>query len=131
MENAIEMITKEQREYIKGLVKEAMNENSFFENLGLEKKKDDAPIEDRSKNREENESKKKLVLKWLDSAQELHSVLAYKLWPNLDDDSARSIFSKKYRGEDSNGDKYTFDDEEINRLYNMRDNYIESASLDK
>ena len=70
-------------------------------------------------------------MKWLDSAQELHSVLAYELWPEKDEDSARSEFSKKYRGEDDRGREYQFDDDEINTLYNMRSDFIQRAGLKK
>ena len=75
-------------------------------------------------------AKQDAVLKWLDSAQELHSVLAYQLWPDKKRDSARSLFSKKYRGHDDDGKEYHFDESEINSLYDMRDDFISDAELD-
>ena len=94
----------------------------------IEKKQKEA---DKKKDIEKSESKRGAVMKWLDSAQELHSVLSYDLWPSLDKDSARSEFSKKYNGEDANGKRYEFTDSEINTLYNMRDSFITRAGLDK
>ena len=74
--------------------------------------------------------KKDLVYKWLDSAQELHSVLSYELYPNMTKDAARSLFSKKYNGE-SQGKEYEFNELEINKLFNMRDTFIDKAGFDK
>lgn len=115
------------------LIKESFTENSFFEN-GFFEKKDDNDSEKHHKKTEGEESalqnKREVIMKWLDSEQELHSVLSYKLWPDKDKDQARSDFSKKWRGEDSTGKPYEFDDEEINRLYNLRSDFISSAGLD-
>ena len=65
------------------------------------------------------------VMRWLESNQNKHSVLAYKLYPSISKDGARSKFSKKYRGEDKNGHRYDFDSAEINRLYNMKNSFIQ------
>ena len=64
-------------------------------------------------------------MRWLESNQNKHSVLAYKLYPSISKDGARSKFSKKYRGEDKNGHRYDFDAAEINRLYNMKNSFIQ------
>lgn len=80
------------------------------------------------KKNEDAKNKRRAVIKWLDSAQELHSVLAYRLWPNRDHDSARSIFSKKYRGEDADGKRYSFNEREITKLFNMMHKYINKIS---
>ena len=42
--------------------------------------------------------KRDVVRKWLDSAPELHSILAHKLLPNMDEEEARILFAKKYKG---------------------------------
>lgn len=42
-----------------------------------------------------------------------HAHLAYKLWPDMDKDTARSYFSKCVRGERD------FSDNDITRLFNM------------
>lgn len=73
---------------------------------------------------EETGHKRAEVMRWLESNQNKHSVLAYKLYPSISKDGARSKFSKKYRGEDKNGHKYDFDPAEINRLYNMKNSFI-------
>lgn len=116
-------------EHIYKLLKESINENPYFENFFREKKEKSSD-EDRERTSAEIKGKEEAVLKWLNSAQELHSVLAYELWPNKDRDSARSEFSKKYRGHDDDGKEYHFDDVEINTLYNMRDDFISRAGLD-
>lgn len=113
---------------IYSLIKESFNENDFFENGYFENRSsehDEKPEGDGSL-----DNKRETIMKWLDSEQELHSVLAYKLWPDKDKDQARSDFSKKWRGEDNTGKPYDFDDEEINRLYNLRNDFISDAGLD-
>ena len=71
----------------------------------------------------EYNARKSYVMKFLDDEKELHSTLAYKLWPDKDEDSARSLFSKKYSGE-SEGKHYSFSPKEINRLYNMVTSFV-------
>lgn len=80
------------------------------------------------KKEKESSEKRRAVMKWLNSAQELHSVLSYKLWPKRDKDSARSLFSKKYRGKDAEGKVYSFSDGEITKLFNMKGRYIDKIS---
>lgn len=141
------MLTEQQKKLLEGkiekIIREFIEENDFLEQLKAKhrKGKDDEEKSKEAKKAEreagkENElerssSKRNDVMKWLDSAQELHSVLSYDLWPDLDKDSARSEFSKKYNGEDANGKRYDFTDGEINTLYNMRDDFINRAGLDK
>lgn len=76
------------------------------------------------------QAKRQSVQRWLDSAQQLHSTLAYRLMgvehaSEVEKATARSLFSKKYRGEDADGKPYSFSDDEINTLYNMKDDFIE------
>lgn len=119
---------------IKNILREAMFENGYYENMFPEAgRKETSHHVKNTKNKPGYESdgtdkKRSEVMKWLDSAQELHSVLAYKLWPDKDEDEARSLFSKKYRGEDAEGHEYSFDDEDINNLFNMKDRYIDTIS---
>lgn len=132
------MLTKRERtlleNHIYGMLKESIFENGYYENMfpeGGKKKNDNEKRKksDSNKGTEEDSAKRDSVLKWLDSAQELHSVLAYALWPDMDEDDARSLFSKKYNGE-SQGKHYEFDPEEINTLYNLRGDFISDAGLD-
>jgi len=117
---------------IYSLIKESFLENGFLENGYFEGKREkrDNDNEPDGNNNESIKSKRDTIMKWLDSEQELHSVLAYKLWPDKDEDQARSDFSKKWRGEDNTHKPYSFDDEEINRLYNLRNDFIADAGLD-
>lgn len=78
------------------------------------------------------QDERRRVMRWLDSAQELHSVLAYKLFnakSQNEKDAARSLFSKKYRGAlNDNGSAYSFTDVEINDLANMLNTFQEKIS---
>lgn len=119
---------------IKNILREAMFENGYYENIFPEAgKKETAHQMKNSKEKpgydgDGTDKKRNEVMKWLDSAQELHSILAYRLWPEKDEDEARSLFSKKYRGEDAEGHDYSFDDDDINKLFNMKDRYIDEIS---
>ena len=135
------MLTNRQKQLLEkriyNLIKESIFENGFDENYFMERgegrrEKHDTGVKSSEKGEKNNLSgKEELVYKWLDSAQELHSVLAYELYPDLTKDGARSQFSKKYRGEDDNGKQYKFDELEINKLFNMRDDFINKAEFDK
>lgn len=76
-------------------------------------------------NDQASSEKRTEVMKWLSSAEQKHSVLSKKLWPDRDKDAARSLFSKKYRGHDADGKAYSFTDEEITLLFNMKDRYVD------
>ena len=135
------MLTNRQKQLLEkriyNLIKESIFENGFDENYFMERgegrrEKHDTGVKSSEKGEKNNLSgKEELVYKWLDSAQEIHSVLAYELYPDLTKDGARSQFSKKYRGEDDNGKQYKFDELEINKLFNMRDDFINKAEFDK
>lgn len=129
------MLTESQKEklinQICGVVRESIAENGFLENLFPEKKQENRKSHDEDDEKDADKNKRNAVLKWLDTAQELHSVLAYELWPDKDEDTARSQFSKKYRGHDDDGNPYHFDEDEINSLYNMRSDFIQRAQLNK
>lgn len=113
------------------LVKESFFENNFPENAFYEKKDSEEDSNETTQSKESAKNKLALISKWLDSEQELHSVLAYKLWPDKDRDQARSDFSKKWRGKDADDKPYSFSDEEINTLYNLRNDYIKDAGFKK
>lgn len=133
------MLTEQQKALLEKKIEKIVRESidaEFIEQLKRKHSKD-SDIDkkqrqaDKKKDIEKSDSKRSAVMKWLDSAQELHSVLSYDLWPSLDKDSARSEFSKKYNGKDASGKQYNFTDGEINTLYNMRDSFIARAGLDK
>lgn len=126
------MLTKKQKlqleNKIYNLINEGIFEDAFTENLYYED--NDSSYDDKKDNRktdkdsEVDTNARQMVDRWLDSAQQLHSQLAYRLWPGMDKDEARSLFSKKYRGEDAEGKTYSFNDKEIDTLYNMKDRFI-------
>ena len=110
---------------LKKIIKESMYENGISAPYFYE---DGASEADKEKN---SSSKRSSVMKWLATAQELHSVLAYKLYPDLTRGGARSEFSKKFRGEDDQHKPYEFDTNEINQLYHLRNDFIQRGGLNK
>ena len=121
---------------IYNLIKESFNENNFYENGFFEKREKKEDGENASEESDSLQNKLDVIMKWLDSAQELHSVLSYALWLNSDEgpdteDGCRSEFSKKYNGHDDEGKPYKFTDKEINKLYNLRSDYISKAGLEQ
>ena len=116
------------------LIRESIFENGFYENGFRENGFYEASKNEHNEGDDKKSSKNEkerydLIIRWLDTAQELHSVLSYELWPDKDKDTARSEFSKKYRGHDDDGKKYRFTEDEVNDLYNMREDFIDRAGL--
>ena len=65
-------------------------------------------------------TKRKRVISRLKSDKVDVAQYAYSLWPDKDEDSARSYFYKCLDGKKNDaGDVYNFSDDEINRLYSM------------
>ena len=114
-------------------LKESINVNDYIMNpMGIEEKKrksenDDSNEEDRQGNKK-NTIRREKVLNYLKSAQQKHSEYAYHLWPDMEKDDARSLFSKKYRGHDADGNSYSFNDEEIISIYNMIDDVLNKTN---
>ena len=64
------------------------------------------------------EMKRNAVIKALKDPKYNHAQLAYTLWPDMDKDTARSLFSKMATGTpDNDGVVRHFSDEDINTLY--------------
>ena len=64
------------------------------------------------------EMKRNAVMKALKDPKYNHAQLAYTLWPDMDKDAARSLFSKMATGTpDNDGVVRHFSDEDINTLY--------------
>ncbi len=64
------------------------------------------------------EMKRNAVMKALKDPKYNHAQLAYTLWPDMDKDTARSLFSKIATGTpDNDGVIRHFSDEDINTLY--------------
>ena len=120
------MLTEKEKKLLEDKIYSMLKESIF----------EDSIFEDGDNNQSEQptgqnkDAKRKSVMKWLNSAQQLHSQLAYNLWGKTQSTenekaTARSLFSKKFRGEDADGKKYSFNDDEINTLYNMKDSFID------
>lgn len=97
--------------------------NMLMNTISESEKKSDKKNSDNLQTRREN------VMKWLDTDQSNHAPLAYELWNVTSDDdvekgNARSLFTKKFKGHDPSGKEYKFTDDEINKLYNMKDRYL-------
>lgn len=66
------------------------------------------------------EMKRNAVMKALKDPKYNHAQLAYALWPDMDKDTARSLFAKMANGTpDNDGVVRHFSDEDVNKLYQM------------
>lgn len=64
------------------------------------------------------EMQRNAVMKALKDPKYNHAQLAYTLWPDMDKDTARSLFSKMATGTpDNDGVVRHFSDEDVNTLY--------------
>ncbi len=98
-----------------------LEENYYFEESDKpNRKKND------EKNDNSNSQMRKEVEEWVRSEYQLNSTLAYHLWPDKDEDTARSLFAKKANGQDADGNGYSFSDAEIVKLANIRTQLNES-----
>ena len=105
---------------IKKLIREAIEENYYFEKSEPNRKTTD------EKNGNKNGKLRREIEDWVSSEYQLNSTLAYHLWPDKDEDTARSLFAKKANGEDADGNGYSFSDAEIVKLANIRTQLNES-----
>lgn len=68
----------------------------------------------------DTDMKRNAVMKALKDPKYNHAQLAYALWPDMDKDTARSLFAKMANGTpDNDGVIRHFSDEDINSLYQM------------
>lgn len=136
------MLTENQKRLLENqlykLIKESFFENANVENFFPEEKSEhhsengSKPVSkhDHSEkfkhksNDNDSEEKKNAVLDWLKDEQEKDSVLSYTLWPDLDKDSARGLFSKKKQG------SREWKPEEINDLYNYINSKIKNSEFE-
>lgn len=69
---------------------------------------------------EDTQIKRNTVMKLVQKDIVKNSELAYKIWPDMDKDTARSLFSKKVSGEpDNEGNIRKFTNDEISQLYEL------------
>ena len=122
------------------ILKESMYEEFMGEegNLNDKEQKDDAGVnssrlnpDDGRRNKRASQEKEHEVIQWLKDDQENNAAVARELWPNKDEDAARSEFSKKVRGKDADGKPYSFDAKDVNRLYNIKNRFINKIDESK
>ena len=122
------------------ILKESMYEEFMGEegNLNDKEQKEDAGVnssrlnpEDGRRNKRASQNKEREVIQWLKDDQENNAAVARELWPGKDEDAARSEFSKKVRGQDANGKPYSFDAKDVNRLYNIKNRFINKIDESK
>lgn len=97
------------REIVKDIVREELDRYAGMYITEKKKKKKNSSIEmGKAKN---------TVKRSLKDKKFKNSVIAYELWPDMDKDTARSLFSKKVSGKpDNDGNIRNFTDEEIVKL---------------
>ena len=117
---------KQIKEHIDKIVKNVINEMLHEQKQKNVQKKLAENITNKvmkSINEANNDNKRNAVMKALKDNVYKHSEIAYKLYDchsQSEKDTARSLFSKKFRQEpDDDGQVRTFDDNEVNKLYNM------------
>lgn len=118
-------------ESIKKVLKEGyfdnmgMHETMFGVNNMAEKHHEEEHSGEEEKGKD-TATKRKRVISRLKSDKVDVAQYAYSLWPDKDEDSARSYFYKCLDGKKNDaGDVYNFSDDEINRLYSLLANETE------
>ena len=103
-------------------IKRVLSEG-FFDSFPSMYEKEEKKDDDSSKEKGENQAsakRRERVISRLKSDGVDVAQYAYRLWPDKDEDSARSYFYKCLDGKTNDtGDVYKFTSDEINRLYSM------------
>lgn len=104
-------------------IKRAILKEGFFDSFPSMYEKEEKKDDDSSKEKEGNKAsakRRERVISRLKSDGVDVAQYAYRLWPDKDEDSARSYFYKCLDGKTNDtGDVYKFTSDEINRLYSM------------
>ena len=107
-------------------IKRAILKEGFFDSFPSMYEKEEKKDDDSSKEKEGNKAsakRRERVISRLKSDGVDVAQYAYRLWPDKDEDSARSYFYKCLDGKTNDtGDIYKFTSDEINRLYSMLSN---------
>lgn len=106
-------------ESVKRILREGMFDTMPF--MGeTNKKHEDKPEKEGNDNEKASSKRRERVISRLKSDGVDIAQYAYRLWPDKDEDSARSYFYKCLDGKTNDaGDVYKFTSDEINRLYSM------------
>ena len=104
-------------------IKRAILKEGFFDSFPSMYEKEEKKDDDSSKEKGESQAsakRRERVISRLKSDGVDVAQYAYRLWPDKDEDSARSYFYKCLDGKTNDtGDVYKFTSDEINRLYSM------------
>ena len=107
-------------------IKRAILKEGFFDSFPSMYEKEEKKDDDSSKEKEGNKAsakRRERVISRLKSDGVDVAQYAYRLWPDKDEESARSYFYKCLDGKTNDtGDVYKFTSDEINRLYSMLSN---------
>ena len=107
-------------------IKRAILKEGFFDSFPSMYEKEEKKDDDSSKEKEGNKAsakRRERVISRLKSDGVDVAQYAYRLWPDKDEDSARSYFYKCLDSKTNDtGDVYKFTSDEINRLYSMLSN---------
>lgn len=115
-------MTLKEEKILKNTIKQMVRESIFdFINGGMsEKKSEDSEKKEKKHDKEESkisEKRKKRIIHALKDKTVDVAQYAYRLWPDKDEDSARSYFYKCLDGKtNDSGDVYTFTDDEFVQL---------------
>lgn len=116
-------MTLQEEKILKNTIKQMVRESIFdFINGGMyEKKSEDSDKKEKSDNKKEgskisNKRKRRIIHALKDKTVDV-AQYAYRLWPDKDEDSARSYFYKCLDGKtNDSGDVYSFTDDEYVQL---------------
>lgn len=104
-------------------IKRAILKEGFFDSFPSMYEKEEKKDDDSTKEKEGDKTsakRRERVISRLKSDGVDVAQYAYRLWPDKDEDSARSYFYKCLDGKTNDtGDVYKFTSDEINRLYSM------------
>lgn len=107
-------------------IKRAILKEGFLDSFPSMYEKEEKKDDDSHKEKEENQAsakRRERVISRLKSDGVDVAQYAYRLWPEKDEDSARSYFYKCLDSKTNDtGDVYKFTSDEINRLYSMLSN---------
>lgn len=104
-------------------IKRAILKEGFFDSFPSmyekEEKKDDDSPKEKGENKASAKRRERVISRLKSDGVDV-AQYAYRLWPDKDEDSARSYFYKCLDGKTNDtGDVYKFTSDEINRLYSM------------
>ena len=107
-------------------IKRAILKEGFFDSFPSmyekEEKKDDDSPKEKGENKTSAKRRERVISRLKSDGVDV-AQYAYRLWPDKDEDSARSYFYKCLDGKTNDtGDVYKFTSDEINRLYSMLSN---------